>query len=873
MTSAILAPNEHPHLDATAVRTAAPPPRKRRRRTAAGGAADDCFSCRSRAVKCDRKRPYCTQCIDIGKECSGYKTTLTWGVGVASRGKLRGLSCPIANKNVDGSDASPTQIESRRRKSSGSKVKKEKDVEKSDPLSPSSTQRVGSFPSSMTAHGLPKTYPLPSVPIAIPQSQNGWQMPGFQKHAHSRQASRDGYSSFSQPSLQHLQTALGPQYDSAEMPNSGRSVTSYAETEFHSPMEYPHTPGSLTFSDQMPPPMPVPYSDQTMSASSVDSFHVTSNPFAETMNSNAEAAQSLPTFSNGGTMDPSHAEIGPFNDALFDRNEMLGSVTNGQISYDLFSPATLQLQDDEMDDDRKDLSLVDTRFSSPFFHMSPRLQTLMDHYDRNICPYLVAFDGSENPYRKHILQLAMSNDGLQNAIAALSTNNLRMRKNEQRQIGYVEELSDVFDGSSSNDSNEPTPEELCYKQMSIDQLNMQLTDPRAAQDDSVLATLLILCLFHVCDSGFSKFKTQLAGVQKLLHLRNPSAQSEFTGWVEMFFTWFDVMTSTVNDREMQIKGESLSMLDLSANLGAMEQFSGCDGRLFKLIARLGRLNLLAQGRAVRAPSGDEHTPRPTPMRKSSIRPMRRKKPSAKVRANKSLSAADYDMLDGNGWGTPIISSDEDADGSADEDVVAPDGRSEFWIEWHDIRTRLHRWQMDVPTATSPVSPVAPSDPAELGAGQRDLTHINESFRFSALLYTERLGHPVLPSSHNQFQQLVSQALYHITALPVTSCVNKFLLWPLFITGTECVDEGHRNLIRVRCRNIMEESGFFNNISSLEVLEKVWREVGSNVRGQEYEEVRARRRDSSLEVSNSGRYGQAFRWRKAMDRVDGEYIVI
>lgn len=70
--------------------------RKRRRRATAGGAADDCFTCSKRNVKCDRRRPYCSQCLDIGNECSGYKTQLTWGVGVASRGKLRGLSLPIA---------------------------------------------------------------------------------------------------------------------------------------------------------------------------------------------------------------------------------------------------------------------------------------------------------------------------------------------------------------------------------------------------------------------------------------------------------------------------------------------------------------------------------------------------------------------------------------------------------------------------------------------------------------------------------------------------------------------------------------------------------------------------------------------------------
>lgn len=70
--------------------------RKRRRRAPTGGASDDCFTCAKRNVKCDRRRPYCSQCLEVGNECSGYKTQLTWGVGVASRGKLRGLSLPVA---------------------------------------------------------------------------------------------------------------------------------------------------------------------------------------------------------------------------------------------------------------------------------------------------------------------------------------------------------------------------------------------------------------------------------------------------------------------------------------------------------------------------------------------------------------------------------------------------------------------------------------------------------------------------------------------------------------------------------------------------------------------------------------------------------
>ena len=646
------------------------------------------------------------------------------------------------------------------------------------------------------------------------------------------------------------------------MPSSALSVGSYAETEYHSPMEYPQTPGSLPY----PESLPNPYAEQPMTADSVDSYNMSS---ASTDSYVESVGAMQPSDFADNTITPSQAQLDPLDNMLFDGSDM------SYTSFDMFGNDG---QDSSKDSEEDSLALFDTRFSNPFFHLTPRLQSLMEYYNRNICPFLVAFDGPQNPYRKHILQLAVNNEGLQNALAALATNNLRMRKKQtQHQIGFVEELTDAFDGSSeSSNPSEPSAEESMYKQMSIDQLNLQLSDSRSAHDDSVLATLLILCLFHVCDSGFSKFKTQLAGVQKLLSLRNPSMPSEFTGWVEMFFTWFDVMTSTVNDREMQIKGESLDMLDFSANLGALEQFSGCDGRLFKLIARLGRLNLLSQGRPVRGQDAAQKTPRMSAVRHPRNTRMGRKKP--RMFANRSLNAQDYENMDGNGWGTPIISSDEDAEGSADD---APrDDRREFWEEWQDVRTRLQTWQMDMsvfPAATSPGVSCVTTDPKMVDANHRDLVHINETFRFSALLYTERLANPCLPSAHPHFQTLVGQALYHITALSITSCVNKFLLWPLFITGTECVDEGHRTIIRTRCVEVQKESGFFNNISGLEVLERVWREVGSNAQGMRDEdtEVRARRRDSLAGIGNGGRgrFGQAFRWRKAMDRVDGEYIVI
>lgn len=232
-------------------------------------------------------------------------------------------------------------------------------------------------------------------------------------------------------------------------------------------------------------------------------------------------------------------------------------------------------------------------------------------------------------------------------------------------------------------------------------------------------------------------------------------------------------------------------------------------------------------------------------------------------------------MDGNGWGPSIIDSPQeekdDVLGSL-EDVnrsLQHDTRHEFWEEWHDIRSRLQSWSMDssaFPTTTSPLD--------GSNSEQRDLVNINESFRSSAVLYTERLAHPHLPSSAPNFQDLVSTALSHITALSVTSCVNKFLLWPLFIIGTECVTPSDRLTVRQRCVEIQRESGFFNNLSVLEVLERVWSETATRQDGSgvdEVEEVKRRRRDSTGEMGR--RWGQAFRWRRAMDRVDGEYIVV
>ncbi|PNS16739.1 Transcriptional activator protein UGA3 [Sphaceloma murrayae] len=856
-----------------------PAPRKRRRRAAASGAAEDCFTCRKRSTQCDRKRPYCSQCLEVGKECGGYRTTLTWGVGVASRGKLRGLTCPVAGRPVAAaaSETKP-EIQHRRKTSNASTSSNGNDSN----LSTSFPAGQSAFNFAASLGSVPESRPIkiehprqhlpsPSLRLDIPPMAPGWPAPHFGHPVMHGDLSRASFP----PSPMHLgippmqQPFLSPGHETT-FPSSAHSVTTFSDSGFMTPHEFPPTPASYAFSEQIP----------AYAYSAVDSLppSLDSANFGSDMPSSYQSGS--PAYHNGSPHSTGHSSEHSYHETMASMERtpqptvMADDYTVqgpppppghesvfSQFEMTLDDMMATQQQQEEKPEDHQSMQLTLSRpvYTTQFFHLPQRMQSLLDFYDKHICSVLVAFDGATNPYRAHILTLAAHNEGLQNAIAALATNNIRMRSQKHLQApGFVEELAE--EGPNAlHDRSEPSAEETCYKALSIDRLNLQLAHPGSVDDDSVLATLLILCLFHVCDSGFSKFKTQLAGVQKLLQLRGPARESGFIGWVQMFFTWFDVMTSTVNDRETEIENESLDMLDFSTDLGALEQFSGCDGRLFKLIARLGRLNLLAQDRPVRDKKSGATAPSQKQFQNQWRRPSRSLTP-------RPVKPEDYYRLDGNGWSTPLEEYDNDTFNQMPSTYQYPDSRTEFWTEWYDIRSRLQSWSMDYNSIPGPSSPngSGPSS-SSLGPEQRDLVHINESFRSSALLYTERLANPDLPSSAPNFQQLVAQGLFHITALSITSCVNKFLLWPLFIIGTECYDTAHRATVRSRCVEIQRESGFFNNLSVLEVLERAWIEADVEA---------GKPQNQHQQPFGCGVQAQApFKWRKAMDRVDGEYIVV
>jgi hypothetical protein len=769
---------------------------------------------------------------------------------VASRGKLRGLSLPIINSTAKAADqdgdlraqASPTAkavLSPASTSEHGNRVKTE------EMYTPSRLHEFAQTPYSSVS--FQSSGP---IPIPVTSQHHGWHVPGFYEHL-------EGYTALSgkptriqhrpQP-LRRAHTTASSSYDESvfSAPSTG-SVSTFSESDFPSPSEFPPTPKEISRTEPMINSYPDVFSCQQESMQPVESYSYVDVPrsfpathsfVASSLGSNMSSnicMDMYPPPTGGPTTfsDLLHSTDFTQADEMIQPFQFVGKPESSYLPDGLaeciLSPSATWSP-----------VLQPTIDSGCFQHLPPRMRYLLDYYDKSICPVLVAFDNSSNPYRMHIMPLAVSSRALQNAICALASNNIRMRgKKELNGYGM-----DPFDHLTAEDirdmHTDPSPEEAHFKSTSVALFNASLKDQTCAADDSVLATLLVLCLFHVCDSGFSKFKTQLAGVQKLLSMRDRrGGTSSFVAWIQMFFTWFDVMTATVNDREAQVRGDALDMLDLSANLGALEHLAGCEGRLFKLIARLGRLNLLSQNRPVQEamlPPSHTTTPRPN---------------------QTFTNAKDFYSLDGNGWGTPIVASP-----TPHHDASSSDPRHEFWTEWHHIRSRLSAWVMDPPFHNSPQPPISEADHASI-------QNISECFRYAALLYTERLASPDLPSSSSSIQGLVSAALRHIAVIPVNSCVNKFLLWPVFIVGTECVHHGDRDIIRARCIEITRESGFFNNMSCLEILERVWAEDDA---GDGWEFVKS---GEAVEAAPmlSALGGQAFKWRRAMSRTNGEYIVV
>lgn len=291
------------------------PQRKRRRRAPASGATDDCFTCSKRNIKCDRRRPYCSQCLEIGNECSGYKTQLTWGVGVASRGKLRGLSLPIARSAPAARSPPPTSARQRAQSTTTKPRLDEVRIKKESlPSNPFTTYDFV----NMAPHGVAN--PLMEVPE--------WSMPASNNHGYPvHDYHHEGMSHQRQlPQLHRLHTLTLDQGNMG-LSSSLDSMSAYADSDYNSPISQSFPNDDIPFLHS-PAPMYNSYSSRNSVADS---------PVAGMMGGDSRGPTSCP-------------------DPFYPQSEMSSSISSHQNLYDIAevrqhqsSPAQVDIfYDDDM---------------------------------------------------------------------------------------------------------------------------------------------------------------------------------------------------------------------------------------------------------------------------------------------------------------------------------------------------------------------------------------------------------------------------------------------------------------------------------------------------------------------------------------------
>lgn len=458
--------------------------------------------------------------------------------------------------------------------------------------------------------------------------------------------------------------------------------------------------------------------------------------------------------------------------------------------------------------------------------LTAKMPFFMDYYKMTIAPSMVFLDEHYNPFRDHIMRLAGDSQSLQHAVCALSACILRMKRKlslgcDTRQLyeKLIAEKQAMETIGEALPSDQSLAEEIQHRNLAVHLLNQSLNDPVQSSHDSVLATILILCHYRMAESGIAKFHTQFAGVKKILAMRQPQqfgGTSNDAAWMEASFSYFDAISASINDREAQLNSSEEGHLLPAGS----ESLFGCDRHLFKTISKLGRLNMLAQNR-----TGNKEQAEETEATKANH-------PFGTSGLNASEPAQDDEFLMKT-LSTAIAASD------------AEDQRSTFWTEWKEARQELQTWHFD---AGSAAMSIAGSKVGHL----RDLENLSEAFRYAALLYTERLANPYTASSDTNLQNLVSQVVFYATSLEKDSSAEKFLLWPLFVVGSECVNELQQNIIRTKCKDIMGRSGYMNNLAALETLERLWSgDFRNDAEMQLYGE----------ETANQGKSSSPFNWSK------------
>ena len=274
----------------------------------------------------------------MGKDCSGYRTTLTWGVGVASRGKLRGMSLPVARKADAPSNELKPKVSPPQKSITSTPAQTPASSRLRSPAARSSPAAMSSPAQSSAGYdfiGMSSSSPL-SISHSSPPVR--WHVPGFHEHLQNYSACAgkvDRLAQLSARSMHRVQTSLGPAFDDT-YPLSSGTLSSFSDSDYGSPVEYPRTPEELPFAESLLPPFDNTYlhTSQPSSMAAMDSFQYSaaprSFPFVEdNMNSVLSTEHAKHNYSCTSAAPDSSIGTPTMSDMYYNNNDMLSTQSCG----------------------------------------------------------------------------------------------------------------------------------------------------------------------------------------------------------------------------------------------------------------------------------------------------------------------------------------------------------------------------------------------------------------------------------------------------------------------------------------------------------------------------------------------------------------
>lgn len=691
-----------------------------------------------------------TQCLEIGKDCTGYKTTLTWGVGVASRGKLRGLSLPIANSSkkatASGDDGKEQATSAPKRDPSPtSNPGHIRNAGSEDMLSAAFHHSASLGPSLYSPNAYNPTSP---IPVPMPQAHNSWTSMGFSEQfgGYNNHLMNKSMRMPVRPNpLRRIQTAPAQPYEDTvySTPSSA-----FSDSDYPSPRDFPATPEDFSipepyvgsYSESYPCPPDQLHSGESYGYSEAPRSYPANTVFSLP---SVTSAASPPM---GFNVLPSSTSPTTFADLLqcnnfTPTNEMAPFSIPQNVDQDYFSDGF----SDSVSHIPSSLGAHEPTEHPGLRSLPPRTRFFLESFDKVICPLLVLVDDRRNPYRMHVMTCIGTNVPLQYAISALVINQTRRRRSSQRSLSV---------GTASQFMAQPSPEERSFRAKATEAFNIALKYTEAVSTDSILIALLVLCLLNLSENGFGKFKVGLAGIKRLLQSRerDDNPQSELTEWVSQWLIWLDIIAAVSVADQDSTSNDFFGALHISAALGSMEHLAHCQGRLYQMVARLSDWSI-ANSRLT---------------------------PSKDFYGSSAPRQAAFDL----------------------------DQISSFWSPLQQVQTRLNSF------ASHPNFHSHEADPVII-------QHLESIFKHAATIYAEQQSKPAHQiSSSPLVARLVTEILRSLAIIPANSSINQFLIWPLLVAGSECVDELDRETIRRRIA--AGTTGLLlDSYNCSDVLTKVW----------------------------------------------------